>query len=117
MESNQIINVSLLKNTPLNHKVGFKQVILANGPKSIIPQIAKAHIDKNSIIEEHLHKEMTEYFYVLEGDCFFIINGNELYAPKNSFIIIPPSTNHSVITKLSFVKFLYWGCIENIIHE
>ena len=117
MEINQVINVSVLKSVPLNHNVGAKQVIIDNGPKETIPQIAKAFIKKNAIIEEHEHKDMTEYFYVLEGNCFFIINGVELYAIENSFIVIPPATKHSVITKTSFVKLFYWGCIENRIND
>jgi quercetin dioxygenase-like cupin family protein len=113
MESNCIVDVSLLKSVPLNHKVGSKQVIIANGVNEVIPQIAKAHIDKKCTIEEHQHKDMTEYFYVLEGNCFFIINGIELFESANSFIVIPPATKHSVITKTSSVKLFYWGCLQN----
>ena len=111
--SHLILDVSSLESIPLNHKIGFKQVIIANGDKKTIPQIAKAYIPKASIVEEHQHRDMTEYFYVLEGNCLFLIDNVEYNVKENGFVMIPPQTKHSIITDKVSVRFIYWGCIES----
>jgi quercetin dioxygenase-like cupin family protein len=47
--------------------------------------------------EEHLHKTMHEYFYVLQGDMKISINGNAMEMGKDDLVIVEPGERHYII--------------------
>ena len=42
----------------------------------------------------HMHREMEESFYVLEGTFTFTLDGNEITARPGTFILVPRGTPH-----------------------
>ena len=43
----------------------------------------------------HVHQDEDDAFLILEGELTFVVNGEELKAPPQSFILIPPGTEHT----------------------
>lgn len=44
----------------------------------------------------HIHKEMEESFYVLDGAFVFTLNGAETEAPTGSFVLVPRGVTHVI---------------------
>jgi mannose-6-phosphate isomerase-like protein (cupin superfamily) len=43
----------------------------------------------------HYHRELTESFYVLDGELWMSVDGKSLNAGPGSFVLVPPGTPHS----------------------
>ena len=50
----------------------------------------------NETFEPHIHEEW-EFFYLVEGDVYFVIDGIKYNLKKNSLIFIKPATIHNII--------------------
>jgi mannose-6-phosphate isomerase-like protein (cupin superfamily) len=43
----------------------------------------------------HLHREMVEMFFVLDGELSLRVGEETVPAPKGSFVLVPPETPHT----------------------
>ena len=43
----------------------------------------------------HIHRELTDIFYVLEGTLTFRVGDETIEAPAGSFVLVPPGTAHT----------------------
>ena len=75
---------------------------------SSITQIAFSYLKKNDIIEQHSHPTMEEVFLILEGECNFVIDGNEFSLSSLDVVKIPPGSLHQIHAKTE-CKFYYFG--------
>jgi quercetin dioxygenase-like cupin family protein len=75
---------------------------------SSITQIAYSFLKKNEKVEQHSHPTMEEVFLVLEGECSFNIDGNELNLSSFDVVKVPPGSLHSIYATKD-CKFYYFG--------
>lgn len=75
---------------------------------SSITQIAYSFLKKNDVVEQHSHPTMEEVFLILEGECFFVVDGNEVSLSSLDVIKIPPGSLHQIHAKTD-CKLYYIG--------
>jgi len=46
------------------------------------------------VLEEHVHAEEDDAFYILEGELTFTFDGDEAAAPPGTFVLVPPGVRH-----------------------
>jgi mannose-6-phosphate isomerase-like protein (cupin superfamily) len=46
------------------------------------------------VLEEHVHAEEDDAFYILDGEMTFTLNGDEVAAPPGTFVLVPPGVEH-----------------------
>ena len=52
-------------------------------------------IEAGRELEEHVHSEEDDSFYILEGEMTFVIEGEDVSAPPGTFVLIPPGVEHA----------------------
>jgi mannose-6-phosphate isomerase-like protein (cupin superfamily) len=58
-------------------------------------QAASVHrLDLAAVVEPHYHKEMTEIYYILEGEGAVELNGEDVAVRPGSALLIKPGTFH-----------------------
>src|SRR4051794_16041724 len=51
-------------------------------------------IQPGRVLEEHVHDEEDDAFYVIEGELTFTFGGNTAAAPPGTFVLVPPGVEH-----------------------
>ena len=46
------------------------------------------------VLEEHVHADEDDAFYILEGEMTFTFDGEESAAPPGTFVLVPPGVRH-----------------------
>jgi mannose-6-phosphate isomerase-like protein (cupin superfamily) len=46
------------------------------------------------VLEEHVHGEEDDAFYIVEGEMTFTFGGEERAAPPGTFVLVPPGVSH-----------------------
>ena len=46
------------------------------------------------VLEEHVHAEEDDAFYILEGEMTFEVDGEQVPAPPGTFVLVPPGVVH-----------------------
>ena len=46
------------------------------------------------VLEEHVHAEEDDAFYILEGEMTFFFGDEEAAAPPGTFVLVPPGVAH-----------------------
>lgn len=93
-----------------SHAVGLKKVLLSNAEaESGLTQIAVTELKAGEIAKAHVHEDMEEAFFVLEGELEARIN-NEISTCKHGcFIFVHKGTSHE-IKAITDVRFMTIGC-------
>jgi mannose-6-phosphate isomerase-like protein (cupin superfamily) len=45
-------------------------------------------------LEQHVHREEDDAFYILEGELTFTFGEREVAAPPGTFVLVPPGVEH-----------------------
>ena len=45
-------------------------------------------------LEQHVHADEDDSFYILEGEITFTVDGEDVVAPQGTFVLIPPGVEH-----------------------
>ena len=93
-----------------SHAVGRKRVLLSRGEAGCdITQIAVTDLQPGEVALAHIHPDMQEGFYVLEGDLDVTLNEEMLHCHKDDFVYVESGTAHELraITK---VRVMTIGC-------
>jgi quercetin dioxygenase-like cupin family protein len=79
--------------------------------KSNITQVAYTELKQGNEVNAHIHTSMEEIFFLIEGICEFKIEGDLIFAKKQSIIRIPVHKEHS-LHAISDCKFFYFWSIN-----
>ena len=102
-----------LKNIPpviTSHAVGEKRVLLSREESGCdLTQIAVTDLQAGETALAHIHPDMQEGFYVLEGELDVMLNEEVLHCHKDDFVYVESGTAHELhaITK---VRVMTLGC-------
>ena len=47
------------------------------------------------VLEEHVHGEEDDAFYIIEGEMTFVFGDREVSAPPGTFVLVPPGVEHA----------------------
>ena len=70
---------------------GWRDRLIGREDKDVAAWVHAVDIDDS---RPHYHKRATELYYVLEGDGFVVLDGNEHPVQKGSLVHIPPGVVH-----------------------
>ena len=45
-------------------------------------------------LEQHVHADEDDSFYILEGEMTFLLGAEEVAAPPGTFVLVPPGNQH-----------------------
>ena len=45
-------------------------------------------------MEQHVHEDEDDSFYMLDGEMTFFFGGEKVLAPTGTFLLVPPGTSH-----------------------
>ena len=46
------------------------------------------------VLEEHVHQDEDDAFYIIEGEMTFTFGDEEVPAPPGTFVLVPPGVEH-----------------------
>ena len=62
-----------------------------------LTQIAVIYLSAGEVALAHIHPDMQEGFYVLEGDLDVTLNGETLHCHKEDFVYVECGTAHELL--------------------
>ena len=100
-----------IKSVPTAHGVGEKHVLLdSNESGCSITQIAVTDLKRGEVAVAHVHPDMQEGFYVLDGELNVILDGKETVCGKDTFVYVDKCTSHEMIA-LQDSRIMTVGCV------
>ena len=104
------LDVHKVEETHTSHQFGVKRV-LSKGFAELfqIKQIAIGALNQGEDIAEHVHLDMDEHYYFLEGEGTMFVNGYEFALKEGIFLNVPATAKHSLICSSGTLRFLYFS--------
>ena len=94
-----------------SHDVGQKRVLLAaNESGCSLSQIAVTELRAGEVAQAHIHPDMQEGFYVLEGYLDVKLGDEVLHCNKDDFVYVKSLTSHE-LRAITDVRILTIGCV------
>ena len=92
-----------------SHHFGVKQV-LSNGFAELfqIKQIAIGTLNQGEDIAEHVHLDMDEHYYFLEGEGQMFVSGDEFALKEGIFLNVPATAKHRLVCTSGTLRFIYF---------
>lgn len=103
---------SLIDITPIvtSHAVGQKRVLLSRAESGCgFTQIAVTDLKAGETAIAHIHPDMQEGFYVLEGELNVTLNEEILHCHKDDFVYVEYGTAHE-LRAITDVRVMTMGC-------
>jgi mannose-6-phosphate isomerase-like protein (cupin superfamily) len=76
------------------HRVGNVE-FLARTADSPRFNFAIIEIAAGRVLEEHVHREEDDAFYIVEGEMTFLFGHDSALAPPGTFVLVPPGVEHA----------------------
>lgn len=93
-----------------SHAVGEKRVLLSRGESGCnLTQIAVTDLRAGEVALAHIHPDMQEGFYVLEGDLDVMLNDAIQHCHKDDFVYVESGTAHE-LHAITNVRVMTIGC-------
>ena len=75
------------------HRVGNVEFLARTADT---PRFTFGYIDiaAGRVLEEHVHAEEDDAFYIVEGQMTFLFGSDEALAPPGTFVLVPPGVEH-----------------------
>ncbi len=94
-----------------SHSVGKKRVLLSSSESGCsLTQIAVTELKAGEVAEAHVHPDMQEAFYVLDGELEVSLNGEKTLCRKDDFVYVDKCTSHE-LKPLTDVRIMTIGCV------
>lgn len=93
-----------------SHAVGEKKVLLDRNESGCdITQIAVTDLKAGDVAIAHIHPDMQEGFYVLDGDLDVMLNDSIQHCHKDDFVYVDSGTAHE-LRAITDVRVMTIGC-------
>ena len=100
-----------IKTVSTSHDVGLKRVLLAaNESGCSLTQIAVTDLKAGEVAQAHIHPDMQEGFYVLDGDLDVRMDDELLHCTKDDFVYVKSCTSHE-LKAITDVRIMTIGCV------
>lgn len=94
-----------------SHGVGQKRVLLSSNESGCsLTQIAVTELKAGEIAVAHVHPDMQEGFYVLDGDLEVYLDGENITCCKDTFVYVEKCTSHEMHA-LTDSRIMTIGCV------
>lgn len=97
--------------TSTSHGIGMKRVLLSSNESGCsLTQIAVTELKAGETAVAHIHPDMQEGFYVLEGELEVTLDDEKTLCQKDDFVYVEKCTLHEV-RALTCVRIMTIGCV------
>ena len=104
-------SLSDIKAVSTSHDVGLKRVLLAaNESGCSLTQIAVTDLKAGEVAQAHIHPDMQEGFYVLDGNLDVQLDNDLLHCTKDDFVYVKSLTSHE-LRAITDVRIMTIGCV------
>ena len=104
-------SLSDIKAVSTSHDVGLKRVLLAaNESGCSLTQIAVTDLKAGEVAQAHIHPDMQEGFYVLDGYLDVQLDEDLLHCTKDDFVYVKSLTSHE-LRAITDVRIMTIGCV------
>lgn len=104
-------SLNKIKAVSTSHDVGLKRVLLAaNESGCSLTQIAVTELAAGEVAQAHIHPDMQEAFYVLEGTLDVKLDDEVQHCQKDDFVYVKSLTSHE-LRAVTDVKIMTIGCV------
>ncbi len=94
-----------------SHGVGEKRVLLSSSEAGCsLTQIAVTILKEGEVATAHIHPDMQEAFYVLEGEIDVVLDGKHTICNKDAFVYVEKCTSHE-IKAITDCRIMTIGCV------
>jgi len=94
-----------------SHGVGQKRVLLSSNESGCsLTQIAVTELKAGEIAAAHVHPDMQEGFYVLDGELEVELDGKKTTCSKDTFVYVEKCTSHEMHA-LTDSRIMTIGCV------
>ena len=94
-----------------SHGVGQKRVLLSSSEAGCsLTQIAVTTLREGEIAVAHIHPDMQEAFYVLEGEMEVVLDGKHTICNKDTFVYVEKCTSHEM-KAITDCRIMTIGCV------
>lgn len=105
-----IKSLSNIQSVITSHAVGEKRVLLNRKESGCnLTQIAVTDLKAGEVALAHIHPDMQEGFYVLEGDLDVMLNDIIQHCHKDDFVYVESGTVHE-LNAITNVRVMTIGC-------
>lgn len=109
-----IKSLSSISPIPTSHSIGQKRVLLSKEESGCaITQIAITELKAGEIASSHIHPDMNEAFYVLDGELEITLDGVPFHCQKETFIYVENGSSHE-LKALTDCRVMTVGCEETL---
>jgi mannose-6-phosphate isomerase-like protein (cupin superfamily) len=92
------------------HGAGLKKVLsMGHADLTRLTQVAWGQLLQGDAIQPHKHPDMEECFFFLKGSGKMMINQEYFQLEPGIFLIVPPSTEHTLTCEGETLEFFYFG--------
>ena len=94
-----------------SHGVGQKRVLLSSSEAGCsLTQIAVTTLREGEIAVAHIHPDMQEAFYVMEGEVEVVLDGKHTLCTKDTFVYVEKCTSHEM-KAITDCRIMTIGCV------
>ncbi len=94
-----------------SHGVGQKRVLLSSNESGCsLTQIAVTILCKGEVATAHVHPDMQEAFYVLEGELEIVLNDQHTICDRDTFVYVDKCTSHE-LKAITDCRIMTIGCV------
>ena len=94
-----------------SHGVGQKRVLLSSNESGCsLTQIAVTSLKEGEIAAAHIHPDMQEAFFVLDGEIDVALDGKHTIITKDTFVYVEKCTSHEM-KAITNCRIMTIGCV------
>ena len=94
-----------------SHGVGQKRVLLSSSESGCsLTQIAVTTLKEGEIAVAHIHPDMQEAFYVMDGEVEVVLDGKHTLCTKDTFVYVEKCTSHEMRANTD-CRIMTIGCV------
>ena len=94
-----------------SHGVGQKRVLLSSNEAGCsLTQIAVTSLKEGEIATAHIHPDMQEAFFVLDGEIDVVLDGKHTIITKDTFVYVEKCTSHEM-KAITDCRIMTIGCV------
>ena len=106
-----IRNLSDIEPVTTSHGVGQKRVLLSSNESGCsLTQIAVTELKAGETAVAHVHPDMQEGFYVIDGDLEVDLDGKKTVCGKDTFVYVEKCTSHEMHA-VTDCRIMTIGCV------
>ena len=102
------LSVDEIRPVPTAHNSGTKRVLSGGFSHPVmLKQVAVGKLEPGESVEPHVHPDLDEHYFILEGNGRIRINNKVYFIKKGDFMIVTAGSDHELHSNNETLEFFY----------